>query len=77
VHAARVLGYVTADGAGNLARRIGGVIKTEGRGEFGDHRVAHAGLHHRHAGERIDAQHAHELGHRQQYAVAWRQRAAG
>jgi len=46
VHAARVLGDVAADGAGDLAGGIGGVIEAVGRGRLADGQVAHAALDH-------------------------------
>ena len=76
MHAAGILGDVAADGAGDLARRIGRVVQAEWRRRLRDRGIAHAGLHDCDACERVHAQHAHELGHRQQHAVARRQRSA-
>ncbi len=45
VHAAGILGDVAADGARDLARRVGRVVKPVLRGGFRDREIAHAGLH--------------------------------
>ncbi len=76
MHAARVLRDVAADRARDLARRIGRVIQAERRDDIRDRRVAYARLNHGDARDRIDAYDTHELRHRQQHAVAERQRAA-
>jgi hypothetical protein len=76
MHAARVLGDVAADGAGDLARRIGRVVQAEGRGDIGDRCVAHPRLHDCDARARIEPHDPHELRHGEQHAVAQRQRAA-
>ena len=68
VHAARVLGHVAADGAGDLAAGIGRVVQAEGRGGLADGQVAHAALHHGRAAGRIDLQDLVELGQRQRHA---------
>ena len=54
MHAARVLGDVAADRAGDLRRRIRRVVQTVGRGRLRDRQVAHARLHDCGARERID-----------------------
>ena len=56
VHAARVLGDVAADGAGDLARRIGGVVEAVLRHRLGDGEIAHARLHAGGARERVDGE---------------------
>jgi hypothetical protein len=76
VHAAGVLGHVAADGAGDLARRIGRVVQAEGRGGLADGQVAHARLHDRRARVRVKLDDAVELRQRQQHAGLVRQRAA-
>ncbi|MNS60102.1 hypothetical protein D3C72_930810 [compost metagenome] len=65
VHAARVLGHVAADGAGDLRGRVGCVIEIVRRGGLGDGQVAHAGLDHGGARIGIDREDALELGQRQ------------
>jgi hypothetical protein len=77
MHAAGVLGHIAADGAGDLARRIGRVVQAEGRGGLADREVAHARLHDRRARVRIELDDAVELRQRQQHAGLVRQRAAG
>jgi hypothetical protein len=76
VHAARVLGHVAADRAGDLARRIGRVVQAVRRRGLADGEVAHAALHARRARERIDVEDAVELGEAQRHAQPVRQRAA-
>ena len=44
VHAARVFRHVAADGAGDLAGRVGRVVQAMRRGRIGDRQIAHAGL---------------------------------
>jgi hypothetical protein len=55
VHAAGVLGHVAADGAGDLAGRVGRVVQAVRRGRFADGQVAHAALHACRARQRVDA----------------------
>ena len=76
MHAARVLGDVAADRAGDLRRRIGRVVEAVRRGGLGDREIAHAGLHDRGARERVDREDALELGERQHDAARIGQRAA-
>ena len=76
MHPARILGDVAADRAGNLARRIGGVVKAMRRGRFADREVADARLNRRGAGMRIDLYDPIELRQRQQHAGAMGQCAA-
>ena len=74
MHTTRVLGHIAADGAGDLARWIRGVVQIERRRRFADRQIAHAALHDRGPAQRVDLQdavepgqrkrHAHEVGHR-------------
>ena len=75
VHAAGILGHVAADRAGDLRRGIGCVVEAVLRGGLGDREIAHAGLHHGGACERIDALDAVQLGQHQQHCAVDRQRA--
>ncbi len=65
VHAARVLGHVAANRAGNLAAGVRRVIQPIGRGRFTDSQVAHAALHHRRAAALVYLQDFVELGQRE------------
>jgi hypothetical protein len=65
VHAAGVLGHVAADGAGDLARRVGRVVQAQWRGGLADGQVAHPALHHGRAAGGVDLQDAVELGQAQ------------
>ncbi len=76
VHAAGILGDVAADGAGDLARRIGGVVEALVLHRPGDAEVGDAGLGDHAAVVEIDFQDPVEPGHRQQHAVGQRQGAA-
>ena len=69
VHTARVFGHIAANGAGDLAGGVGGVIQVVGRGRLADGQVAHTGLDHRGAAERINLQNLVELGQAQGKAV--------
>jgi len=76
MHAAGVFGHVAADRAGNLRRRIGGVIEAmRGRG-LADGEVAHTRLDDGGAVERVNLEDAVEFRERQQHAVGQRQGAA-
>ena len=70
VHAAGVLGHVAADGAGDLAGRVGRVVQAVRRGGLADRQVAHAALHDRGAADRVDLEDLVELGQRQRHAQA-------
>ena len=76
VHPARVLGDVAADGAGDLARRIGRVVEPARRDRIGDGKVGHAGLRDDAAVGVVDVEDAVELAEAQDDAVSERQRAA-
>ncbi len=76
VHAAGVLGDVAADRGGELRRRVRREVEAVGRRRFGHGDVAHAGLDDGDARDRVDAQDAVELRHRQQHARGVRRRAA-
>src|SRR5262249_33806554 len=77
VHAARVLGDVAADGAGDLTRWIGRVAETIRRDRFRDGEIAHAGLDRRGARALVDVEDAIEPGERKRAARAVRQRSTG
>ncbi len=77
MHAARVLGHIAADGAGDLRRRVRRVIQAIGSRRIGDGQVAHPRLHARDARSRIDRQYRFEARQRQQHTVAHGQRAPG
>ena len=68
VHAARVLGHVAADGAGDLAAGIGRVVKVVRCRRLADGQVAHTALHHGRAAFGVHFQNAVELGQRQRHA---------
>ena len=68
MHAARVFGHIAANGAGDLARRVGGVVQAVGRGGLADGQVAHAALHARGAAVGVDLQNLVELGQRHGHA---------
>ena len=76
MHAARVLGDIAADGAGDLRAGVGRIVEAVGRGRLGDGEVAHAGLHHGEARHRVEMHDLLHLGQRQHHAVLVRQRAA-
>src|SRR5689334_12721011 len=75
VHAARVLGNVAADAAGELTRWIGRVIEPMRRGGIRYGEVAHARLDSCRARVQVHFKYAHEPGEREQHAVAEGQRA--
>ena len=68
VHAARVFGHIAADGAGDLAGRIGRVVQPVGRCGFRDGQVAHAALHGGRARSHVNVEDLVELGQRQRHA---------
>ena len=76
MHAAGVFGHVAANGAGDLARRIGCVVQAEGRRRLADGQVAHAALHGGGARGAVDLHDLVELAQRQRDAHRVRQRAA-
>ena len=69
MHAARVLGHVTANGAGDLRGRIWPVIQTVLGRFFADGEVSHPGLQSCRSGQRINLHDAIELGQRQYHAL--------
>ena len=75
VDAARVLGDVAADGAGDLARRVGRVVEAGVPDRLGDGEVGDARLDHGAAVSVIDVEDAVELRHAEHDAVGKRQRA--
>ena len=77
VHAAGIFRHVAADGAGDLAGRIGCVIQSVGCGRFRDSGIAHPRLHACHACNGIDVDDFLHLRHHQQQALRIRQRATG
>ena len=76
MHAAGILGDVAADGAGDLARRIGRVVEALALHRLGDGEVGDAGLRHHAAIGVVDLEDAVELAEAEQDAVGERQRAA-
>ena len=76
VDAARILGHVAADGAGDLARWIGRVIETVIRHRRCDGQIGDPGLGGHAAVFQIDVEDAVELGEAQGDAVGERQGAA-
>jgi len=76
VHAARVLGHVAADGAGDLARRIGGVVEAGPLHRLGDAKVGDPRLSADGAVLVVDLQDAVELAEPEHDAVGERQGAA-
>ena len=77
MHAAGILRHVAADGAGDLAGGIGGIVEPFTGDGMADRQVRYAWLHHRAAVLQIDFEDAVELAHAEQHAVAQRQRATG
>jgi len=76
MHAARILGDIAAQRAGNLRRGIGRVIQAMRRRCLRDREVAHAGLDHRQAGQRIEVQDLVEAGQGEHDALGVRHRPA-
>ena len=76
VHAARILRHVAADGAGELAAGIRGVVQTEGGRRLADGEVSHSGLNFCRAPERINFQYPVEFRERQAHARRVWQRTA-
>ena len=76
MHAAGILRHIAADGAGDLRRRIGGVIEAGLLDRLRHREIGDAGLDHGDAIVKVDLADALELGHAEQHAVAERQRAA-
>ena len=76
VHPAGVLRHIAADGAGDLAGRIGRVVEAVAFHRLGDREVGDARLHHGDAVVVVDLEDAVELRHAEQDAVGQRQRAA-
>jgi hypothetical protein len=75
VHAARVLRHVASNRAGDLRRRIRGIIEASIFDGARDGEVRHPGLRgHRPVGE-IDIEDAIELAHAQKHPIGKRQRA--
>ena len=76
VNAARILGDVSPDRAGDLARRIGRIIEPQTLHGVGDAEIGHAGLGDDAAVGHIDVEDLVELAHAEKNAVGERQRAA-
>src|SRR3954467_8812880 len=76
MNAPGILRYVAADGARDLARWVGRVIKAVRRRHFGNDGVPYARLHDGDTRSRINAHYAHELRHGEEHAIAGRQGAA-
>ena len=77
MHAARVLGDIAADRAGDLARRVGRVIEPGAGDRVADAEIGDPGLRHDAAVVVVDLENAVELAHAEQHAVGQWQRAAG
>ena len=76
VHAARILGDVAADRAGDLARGIGRIIEAQPLHGVGDAEIGHARLRDHAAVGHIDLEDLVELAHAEKNAVGKRQSAA-
>ena len=76
MNAAGILGDIAADGAGDLARRIGRIVETLVLDRVGDAQVGDTGLRHDTAVVEIDFQNTVEFCHRQQHAIGQRKGAA-
>ena len=70
MHTPGIFGDVAADCARDLRRRIGRIEQAMRRRSLGDRQIAHTRLDGRRARKRVDRQDAHELGERQDDAVA-------
>ena len=77
MRATRVHGDVAGDGAGKLARRVGGIEEAVLRDRAGDGDVGAPGLHRGSAVGVVDLQDVHSSGLRRAPRVGGRQRAAG
>ena len=73
MHAARILGDIAADRAGDLARRVGRVIKAGAGDRMADAEIGDAGLRDDAAVVVIDVEDAVELAHAEQHAIGQRQ----
>ena len=76
VHAAGVFGHVAADGARDLAGRVGCIVEAAVLHGMGDGEVGDARLRHDAAVVDVDLKDPPEPAHAQQHAVGQRQRAA-
>ena len=77
MHAARILGNIAAQRAGDLRGRVGRVVEAVRRRGFRHRQVAHTGLDDGQPGQRIDAQNPFEAGQRQHDALGMRHGTAG
>ena len=77
VNAARVLGHIAANRAGNLAARVGRVVQAQRSCRLADGQVAHAALHHRRAAALVHFQDFVELGQRERHAQSMGHGTAG
>ena len=77
MHSPGVLGDVTADGAGDLRRRVRRIEHAVQGRRLGDRKIAYAGLNDCAAAKRIDSENAVEFGERQEDAMLVRRGAAG
>ena len=77
MHAAGIFRDITADGAGDLRRRIGRVIEAGLGDRLRDRKIGDAGLDHGDAVVVVDLADAVELGEPEEHAITERQRAAG
>src|SRR6184192_4957249 len=76
VRAARVFGYVAADRAGGLTRRVGRILQPVRRGGEGETDVDDPWLHHRQPVAGVDLEDAIQPGQHDQHGVAVRERPA-
>ena len=76
MNAARILGDIAADRAGDLRRWVGCVIKAIRRDRFGDREIAHARLHDGCPRIAVDRKNPLEFGERKNDTGRYGQRAA-
>ncbi len=77
MNTARIFRDVPADGAGDLARGVRGVIKTRALNRFADRQIAHTGLHDGGAIVVVDLENPIEFSRTHDHRITQRQRAAG
>ena len=76
VNAARILGDIPADRAGDLARRVGRIVEAQTLHGVGDAEIGHARLSDHAAVGHVDVEDLVELAHAEKNAVGKRQGAA-
>ena len=77
MRAAGIGGHVAADGAGALARRVGGIVIARAGQRLGEPQVGHAGLDHCHAIARVDLEDPIHPRQHDHHGAAGGQTAAG